>query len=155
MIAAGWAAVGAEWKRWGDLRGVVLEMLPDQMRMRNPNGRAYACVSILKPMKYYNGHLLPVGVSLTHDKGRPVVFAYVGGHGRVRMKAKRFNPVVWGTIDEAIIQATAWRAEAIIVHEYEVAALSPKAHWRPGIRMVTTPKLPRKAKRWEETEAAL
>jgi hypothetical protein len=74
-------------------------------------------------MKHYRNITLPVGVSLTHDRGNPVVFAYVGGHGRVRMKAKRFSPSVVGSIEEAIELASEWRVEALKDHEEAKAAL--------------------------------
>jgi len=74
-------------------------------------------------MKHYRNITLPVGVSLTHDRGNPVVFAYVGGHGRVRMKAKRFSPSVVGSIEEAIELASEWRLEALKDHEEAKAAL--------------------------------
>lgn len=63
-------------------------------------------------MKQYETLSLPVGVSLTHDKSNPVIFAYVGGNG-VRMKAKRFNPRTIGSIEEAIELAIQWRSEAL------------------------------------------
>jgi hypothetical protein len=80
-------------------------------------------------MKHYRNITLPVGVSLTHDRGNPVVFAYVGGHGRVRMKAKRFSPSVVGSIEEAIELASEWRVEALKDHEEAKAAL-PDLHRR-------------------------
>lgn len=52
-----------------------------------------------------------------------MVFAYVGGHGRVRMKAKRFSPSVVGSIEEAIELASEWRVEALKDHEEAKAAL--------------------------------
>lgn len=52
-----------------------------------------------------------------------MVFAYVGGHGRVRMKAKRFSPNVVGSIEEAIEMAAEWRRGALKDHEEAKAAL--------------------------------
>ena len=74
-------------------------------------------------MKHYQSIQLPVGVSLTHDKGYPVVFGYVGGHGRLGMKAKRFNPNVIGSVEEAIERASQWRVEALAEHAEAMAAL--------------------------------
>ena len=78
-------------------------------------------------MKHYQSIQLPVGVSLTHDKGYPVVFGYVGGHGRLGMKAKRFNPNVIGSVEEAIEQASQWRVEALAEHAEAMAALPMRA----------------------------
>ena len=51
-------------------------------------------------MKQDNELKIPVGVSLTHDHGNPIIFAYVGGgRGRLGMKAKRFNPRVIGSLE--------------------------------------------------------
>ena len=74
-------------------------------------------------MKHYQSIQLPVGVSLTHDKGYPVVFGYVGGHGRLGMKAKRFNPNVSGSVEEAIERASQWRVEALAAHAEAMAEL--------------------------------
>ncbi len=66
---------------------------------------------------------IPVGVSLTHDKGYPVIFAYVGGKGRLGMKAKRFNPRVIGSLEKALKQAIRWRKQALREHTAATAAL--------------------------------
>ena len=67
---------------------------------------------------------IPVGVSLTHDKGHPVFFAYVGsGRGRLGMRAKRFNPRVLGSMERALKQAIRWRKQALREHTAAVAAL--------------------------------
>ena len=81
-------------------------------------------------MKKYNDIILPVGVSLTHDKGVPVVFAYTGGHGRIPMRAKRFPPRALGGVEKAIALAAAWRIEALKEHERLKAAL-PKTSRAP------------------------
>ncbi len=70
---------------------------------------------------------IPVGVSLTHDKGHPVVFAYVGGKGRLGMRAKRFNPRVLGSLEKALKQAIRWRKQALREHTAAVAALPARA----------------------------
>ena len=82
-------------------------------------------------MKYYQDIKLPVGVSLTHDKGYPVVFGYVGGHGRLGMRAKRFNPNVVGSVEQAIEQASRWRSEALAAHCEAMAALPARTRKRP------------------------
>ena len=74
-------------------------------------------------MKKYKNIILPVGVSLTHDKGFPVVFAYTGGHGRIPMKAKRFPPRALGGVERAIALAAAWRIEALKEDQRLKAAL--------------------------------
>ena len=74
-------------------------------------------------MKQDNALEIPVGVSLTHDKGHPIIFAYVGGKGRLGMKAKRFNPRVLGSIERALKQAIRWRKQALREHTAAVAAL--------------------------------
>ena len=75
-------------------------------------------------MKQDNELEIPVGVSLTHDHGNPVIFAYVGGgRGRLGMKAKRFNPRVIGSIERALKQAIRWRKQALKEHTAAVAAL--------------------------------
>ncbi len=67
---------------------------------------------------------IPVGVSLTHDKGHPIFFAYVGGgRGRLGMKAKRFNPRVLGSMERALKHAIRWRKQALKEHTAAVAAL--------------------------------
>ncbi len=67
---------------------------------------------------------IPVGVSLTHDKGNPVIFAYVGGgRGRLGMKAKRFNPRVLGGLERALKAAIRWRKQALKEHTAAMAAL--------------------------------
>src|ERR1700677_3794266 len=68
-------------------------------------------------MKTYNDIILPVEVSLTHDKEVPVVFAYTGGHGRIPMRAKRFPPRTLGGVEKAIALAAAWRIEALKEHQ--------------------------------------
>ncbi len=90
---------------------------------------------VVTSMKHYQNITLPVGVSLTHDRGNPVVFAYVGGHGRVRMKAKRFSPSVVGSIEEAIELASEWRAEALKFHEKAKAALPNLQRRRLGTKL--------------------
>ena len=66
-------------------------------------------------MKTYGGKPLPKGVTLTHDPGRhgnaryPVVFAHIGAGGKQR--AKRFSLAAYGSIEECIKHATAWRKE--------------------------------------------
>lgn len=85
-------------------------------------------------MKQYEALSLPVGVSLTHDKGNPVVFAYVGGNGRMRMKAKRFNPRIVGSIEEAIELAIEWRAAAHKEHVEAIAALPPRWTKKTALR---------------------
>ncbi|MBE7157926.1 MAG: hypothetical protein INR62_05755 [Rhodospirillales bacterium] len=77
-------------------------------------------------MKQTNELVIPVGVSLTHDKGHPVLFAYVGGgRGRLGMKAKRFNPRTLGGMEKALKQAIRWRKQALKEHTAAVAALPP------------------------------
>lgn len=69
---------------------------------------------------------IPVGVSLTHDKGHPIFFAYVGGgRGRLGMKAKRFNPRTLGGMEKALKQAIRWRKQALKEHAAALAALPP------------------------------
>ena len=58
---------------------------------------------------------IPVGVSLTHDKG--------SGRGRLGMRAKRFNPRVLGSMEQALKQAIRWRKRALREHNAAVAAL--------------------------------
>ena len=75
-------------------------------------------------MKQPNKLEIPVGVSLTHDGGKPVIFAYVGGNkGRLGMRAKRFNPRVLGSVERALKQAIRWRKQALREHTAAVAAL--------------------------------
>ena len=75
-------------------------------------------------MKPTNELEIPVGVSLTHDKGHPVFFAYVGGgRGRLGMRAKRFNPRTLGGMERALKQAIRWRKQALKEHTAAVAAL--------------------------------
>ena len=75
-------------------------------------------------MKQDNELEIPVGVSLTHDHGNPIIFAYVGsGRGRLGMKAKRFNPRVLGSVERALKQAIRWRKQALKEHTAAVAAL--------------------------------
>ncbi len=77
-------------------------------------------------MKSDNELEIPVGVSLTHDKGYPILFAYVGGgRGRLGMRAKRFNPRVLGGMEKALKQAIRWRKQALKEHTAAVAALPP------------------------------
>ena len=86
-------------------------------------------------MKQYQGIELPVGVSLTHDRGVAVVFAYVGGHGRVPMRAKRFSPRVTGSVERAISLAAEWRVDALAEHEKTKALLPillPRRRWSTG-----------------------
>ena len=83
-------------------------------------------------MKEYNGLEIPVGVSLTHDKGKPVVFAYVGGKGRLGMRAKRFNPRVCGGMERALKQAIRWRKQALREHTAAVAALGEPEPVKPA-----------------------
>ena len=85
-------------------------------------------------MKQDNQLEIPVGVSLTHDKGHPIVFAYVGGKGRLGMRAKRFNPRVLGSVERALKQAIRWRKQALREHTAAVAALPP----RPKPKAVAT-----------------
>jgi hypothetical protein len=92
-------------------------------------------------MKQYRNIILPVGVSLTHDRGNPVVFAYVGGHGRVRMRAKRFSPNVVGGIEEAIELAAEWRQEALKDHQEAKAALPDLRRRRTTARKKASRKL--------------
>ena len=75
---------------------------------------------------------IPVGVSLTHDKGHPVIFAYVGGKGRLGMKAKRFNPRVVGSLEKALKQAIRWRKQALREHTAAVAALPARPKHKPA-----------------------
>ena len=71
---------------------------------------------------------IPVGVSLTHDKGHPIFFAYVGsGRGRLGMRAKRFNPRKLGSMERALKQAIRWRKQALKEYIAAVAALPPSA----------------------------
>lgn len=74
-------------------------------------------------MKQDNKLEIPVGVSLTHDNGNPVIFAYVGGKGPLGMRAKRFNPRVLGSLERALKQAIRWRKQALREHTAAVAAL--------------------------------
>ena len=78
-------------------------------------------------MKPDNALEIPVGVSLTHDKGNPIIFAYVGGKGRRGMRAKRFNPRVLGSIERALKQAIRWRKQALREHTAALAALPAPA----------------------------
>ena len=75
-------------------------------------------------MKQDNELEIPVGVSLTHDKGNPIFFAYVGGKGPLGMRAKRFNPRVLGSMERALKQAIRWRKQALREHTAAVAALA-------------------------------
>ena len=75
---------------------------------------------------------IPVGVSLTHDKGYPVIFAYVGGKGPLGMRAKRFNPRVIGSLERALKQAIRWRKQALREHTAAVAALPPPPKRKPA-----------------------
>ena len=75
---------------------------------------------------------IPVGVSLTHDKGHPVIFAYVGGKGRLGMRAKRFNPRVIGSLEKALKQAIRWRKQALREHTAAVAALPARGEQKPA-----------------------
>lgn len=84
-------------------------------------------------MKEYNGLEIPVGVSLTHDKGKAVVFAYVGGKGRLGMRAKRFNPRTCGSMERALKQAIRWRKQALREHTAAVAALDEPAPVKPAV----------------------
>ena len=77
-------------------------------------------------MKQQDTLEIPVGVSLTHDKGHPVIFAYVGGKGPLGMRAKRFNPRVIGSVERALKQAIRWRKQALREHTAAVAALPPR-----------------------------
>lgn len=78
---------------------------------------------------------IPVGVSLTHDKGKPVFFAYVGGgRGRLGMKAKRFNPRTLGGMEKALKAAVRWRKQALKEHTAAVAALPP-VRQRKAVKM--------------------
>ena len=77
---------------------------------------------------------IPVGVSLTHDKGHPVIFAYVGGKGRLGMRAKRFNPRVLGSLEKALKQAIRWRKQALREHTAAVAALPAPKKRKPAAR---------------------
>ena len=74
-------------------------------------------------MKQDNELEIPVGVSLTHDNGNPVIFAYVGGKGPLGMRAKRFNPRVLGSVERALKLAIRWRKQALREHMAAVAAL--------------------------------
>lgn len=68
---------------------------------------------------------IPVGVSLTHDKGHPIFFAYVGSsRGRLGMRAKRFNPRVLGSMERALRQAIRWRKQALREYNAALAALA-------------------------------
>ena len=76
---------------------------------------------------------IPVGVSLTHDKGRPIFFAYVGsGRGRLGMRAKRFNPRVLGSMERALKQAIRWRKQALREHNTALAALGAQPNPKKG-----------------------
>ena len=91
-------------------------------------------------MKHDDKLEIPVGVSLTHDGGKPIFFAYVGGNrGRLGMKAKRFNPRVLGGMERALKQAIRWRKQALKEHTAAVAALPPR-------RRPQAAKAPRKSK---------
>ena len=81
-------------------------------------------------MKQNNILEIPVGVSLTHDKGNPVIFAYVGGKGPLGMRAKRFNPRVLGSVERALKQAIRWRKQALREHTAAVAALPARPEWK-------------------------
>ena len=94
-------------------------------------------------MKHDNKLEIPVGVSLTHDKGHPILFAYVGGgRGRLGMKAKRFNPRVLGSMERALKQAIRWRKQALKEHTAAMAALPP----RPKRKVVKKPGKGRKTR---------
>lgn len=85
-------------------------------------------------MKHDNELDIPVGVSLTHDHGKPILFAYVGsGRGRLGMRAKRFNPRVLGSMERALKQAIRWRKQALKEHTAAVAAL-PARPKRKGVK---------------------
>lgn len=86
--------------------------------------------------KEENELVIPVGVSLTHDNGKPVFFAYVGGKGPLGMRAKRFNPRVIGSVERALKQAIRWRKQALREHTAAVAALPP----RPARKRAKTPR---------------
>lgn len=75
---------------------------------------------------------IPVGVSLTHDNGKPVFFAYVGGKGPLGMRAKRFNPRVIGSVERALKQAIRWRKQALREHTAAVAALPVRSKRKPA-----------------------
>lgn len=84
-------------------------------------------------MKHDDELNIPVGVSLTHDKGQPIFFAYVGGsRGRLGMKAKRFNPRVLGSMERALKQAIRWRKQALKEHLAAVAALPARPQAKKG-----------------------
>ena len=85
-------------------------------------------------MKQQDTLEIPVGVSLTHDKGHPVIFAYVGGKGPLGMRAKRFNPKIIGSVERALKQAIRWRKQALREHTAAVAALPP----RPARKVAAT-----------------
>ncbi len=86
-------------------------------------------------MKQDNTLEIPVGVSLTHDKGHPIIFAYVGGKGRLGMRAKRFNPRVIGSIERALKQAIRWRKQALREHLAAVAALPARGPQKGAVGM--------------------
>ena len=58
--------------------------------------------------RVFDGVRLPVGVCVTHDRHRnAVVFAYLGGHKRQRVR--RFNPRLFADIGDAIAAAAQCR----------------------------------------------
>ncbi len=93
-----------------------------------------------------NELVIPVGVSLTHDNGKPVFFAYVGGKGPLGMRAKRFNPRVIGSVERALKQAIRWRKQALREHTAAVAALPVRSKRKPvkRVKAVKTTKTARK-----------
>lgn len=95
-------------------------------------------------MKQDNKLEIPVGVSLTHDNGKPVFFAYVGGKGPLGMRAKRFNPRVIGSVERALKQAIRWRKQALREHTAAVAALPARPAGKPvpRARSVRKPAVP-------------
>ncbi len=104
--------------------------------------KAKASYGNARTMKQRNELEIPVGVSLTHDKGYPILFAYVGGgRGRLGMKAKRFNPRTLGGMEKALRQAIRWRKQALKEHTAAVAALPPA---RPKRRVAKAPRESRK-----------
>ena len=98
-----------------EVAGLVVDRTP---------GPSYRGASMTKPDQALE---IPVGVSLTHDKGHPVIFAYVGGKGPLGMRAKRFNPRVIGSVERALKQAIRWRKQALREHTAAVAALPPRS----------------------------
>ncbi len=99
-------------------------------------------------MKPSNQLEIPVGVSLTHDKGHPIFFAYVGGNrGRLGMKAKRFNPRVLGGMERALKQAIRWRKQALREHTAAIAALDALPARKTGGKRTKLPRHPAAARR--------